>query len=293
MALVFNNVPFYVKGIPKKKKVQEPKDTHNENVNDIKFRHFKFIFFDLTVISIVFVTILSFLLFPPAGLLLAIILLPCVLIIILSSRFVDSIYREITEMHERRRKLAGEQGEAEVAEHLRKLNNRFIVINRLEFSTGGDIDHIVVGPTGFFIIETKNLKGKVIIKDRNFQYVKTGSGGGVYPGEAPNPFIQVKRLRILLKEQLRMRAREERLDIPIPFIHEVVVFGSNTEVSDDGSYGVPVLFPEELPSHILSKGISLTDSAVNTLSYLLLRDLKKKKKHLPLKPEKNYLSYIR
>jgi hypothetical protein len=54
----------------------------------------------------------------------------------------------------------GAVGEYEVGAELERLSDNYFVFNDVD--TGrGNIDHIVVGPTGFFAIETKDWKGVV------------------------------------------------------------------------------------------------------------------------------------
>ncbi|MEY2501627.1 MAG: hypothetical protein QOI07_1961 [Verrucomicrobiota bacterium] len=54
----------------------------------------------------------------------------------------------------------GAIGECEVAAELERLSDRFTVFNNVN-TRRGNLDHVVVGPTGFFAIETKNWKGLI------------------------------------------------------------------------------------------------------------------------------------
>lgn len=57
----------------------------------------------------------------------------------------------------------GLQGEQNVSDHLtRNLNDDYYLINDLYLQGGGgDIDHVVLGPTGVFVLETKNWSGNI------------------------------------------------------------------------------------------------------------------------------------
>ncbi len=55
----------------------------------------------------------------------------------------------------------GRAAEVAVARRLRRLGPSYRVIHDLVLPTGGDADHIVVGPSGVFVIETKSYNGKV------------------------------------------------------------------------------------------------------------------------------------
>jgi hypothetical protein len=53
------------------------------------------------------------------------------------------------------------------------LNNEYSMLNdvKLRGIAGGNIDHVVVGPTGIFVIETKNIKGKISYYGDNWEGV--------------------------------------------------------------------------------------------------------------------------
>jgi len=56
------------------------------------------------------------------------------------------------------------------------LSNEYSLFNNVKLKeTWGDIDHIVVGPTGIFVIETKNRKGKISYYGDNWEGVGRGS----------------------------------------------------------------------------------------------------------------------
>lgn len=51
----------------------------------------------------------------------------------------------------------GKRGEAAVSEALKDLPNEYVLLNDLMLPDGrGNIDHLVMGPNGLFVIETKN-----------------------------------------------------------------------------------------------------------------------------------------
>jgi hypothetical protein len=58
---------------------------------------------------------------------------------------------------------AGTSGERAVARTLRELDDSYYLLNNVRLPRGrGDIDHILLGPNGVFVIETKNYSGKVM-----------------------------------------------------------------------------------------------------------------------------------
>lgn len=57
---------------------------------------------------------------------------------------------------------SGALGEKEIACYLKRLPDTYTVINDLHFADSyGNIDHVVIGPTGVFAIDVKNWRGTV------------------------------------------------------------------------------------------------------------------------------------
>jgi hypothetical protein len=65
----------------------------------------------------------------------------------------------------------GLEGEKRVAKLLTSsLSNDYYLINSISFANDhGDIDHIVLGPNGVFVIETKNWSGRITCQGDNWQ----------------------------------------------------------------------------------------------------------------------------
>ncbi len=84
----------------------------------------------------------------------------------------------------------GLEGEKLVADYLNTLPKDYYVYNDVKLpGKGGNIDHIVIGPTGIYVIETKNYSGKYRIKGNQWIYYKNG-----YPKVIKNnPGTQVRR----------------------------------------------------------------------------------------------------
>lgn len=57
----------------------------------------------------------------------------------------------------------GAEGERRTAHTLHRLGSRYRVVHDLPMPRGGNIDHVVVGPTGVFTIETKHYSADVVI----------------------------------------------------------------------------------------------------------------------------------
>lgn len=163
--------------------------------------------------------------------------------------------------------ISGSIGEEEVAEHLSKLDERYLVINDFKISEKRDIDHIVIGPTGIYVIETKNLKGKVIYKN-GFKYIKKEE----FEGKATDPVKQAKAHASLLRRYLENAVKEKGLKIRIPFIKPIAVFTHETDVEIYDNIDVPILRPEEVPKYISSQKEVLNKDIQKVIENFLIDD---------------------
>ncbi|GMQ62933.1 nuclease-related domain-containing protein [Vallitalea maricola] len=92
---------------------------------------------------------------------------------------------------------SGLKGEKEVLNLLSDLPKRYKVISDILIqgkNTSSQLDYVIVGSNGIFIVEAKNIKG-TISGNGNSKYltqVKIGKGGKEYRRELYNPTLQVK-----------------------------------------------------------------------------------------------------
>ncbi len=110
--------------------------------------------------------------------------------------------------------LKGAEGEETVARILSFLPANHTVFNDLQFDPGGPaFDHIVVAPTGIFVIETKNWSGEITFQN----------GQVLCNGRAPNrpPLKQVKEEASALLDHLSAAGCPE---VPV---HPVICFVGN------------------------------------------------------------------
>ncbi len=65
----------------------------------------------------------------------------------------------------------GIKGESIVRRYLNQLPEDYFIFNDVKFpGSYGNIDHVVIGSNGIFIIETKNFKGFFLVKDKEWYY---------------------------------------------------------------------------------------------------------------------------
>jgi hypothetical protein len=130
------------------------------------------------------------------------------------------------DRYERERKnwRKGAAGECMVADVLAALSDDYSVINDVT-TASGNLDHIVVGPTGLFSIETKNWRGRV---------TADGKGELISNGTAcSKPYVRKFLSRSMgVLEQIRSLARRDDI-----FIRAVMVFPKAWVEAPYGSTG--------------------------------------------------------
>jgi len=58
--------------------------------------------------------------------------------------------------------VVGKRGESAVTDILKSLSDDYVLLNDLTLAEGkGNVDHFLIGPSGLFVIETKNYSGNV------------------------------------------------------------------------------------------------------------------------------------
>jgi hypothetical protein len=130
-----------------------------------------------------------------------------------------AISRATATVHKRAVYGYGEEGERFLQQALRSiLDDRYIAFWGFPRSRGGDVDAVVVGPSGVFAIEAKHHNGDIQYTEGGWRQVKTGRGGTAYFGDNfGNPGAQtmggVHDLKAFL-EQKNIKT----------FIHGVLVF---------------------------------------------------------------------
>ncbi len=143
--------------------------------------------------------------------------------------------------------LKGAKGEETAGRALALLPETFTVFHGLAAAGpgiltqgGADFDHVAVGPTGVFVIETKNWSGEIAVQN----------GELICDGDRPSrpPLDQVKAAATLMRSRLKDATG---LDVPVS---PVLCFASNPlAAGQQGSAGVFVCNADQLTDVILSK----------------------------------------
>jgi hypothetical protein len=102
----------------------------------------------------------------------------------------------------------GVSGERHVGQVLAaELPQTYALLNGLKLPRGaGDIDHLVVGPTGVFLLETKTMAGHIVCEaDGTWHRTRVGRSGTPYDAYIGDPAAQVLRNIFAVRQALRRR----------------------------------------------------------------------------------------
>lgn len=156
----------------------------------------------------------------------------------------------------------GVDGELLIAEELRTaLPDGFFIINDIIKRRGGNIDHIIVGPTGVFAINAKNWKGTVT----------PSADGELLINKRPTSHREVHRLAGTAKELKNAILSGVKVDL---FVQPLLIFESTRVEVPSGKVGVVhCLWKEKAAEHIQNHRSSrpLTDEQVNLIRDFLSR----------------------
>jgi hypothetical protein len=140
--------------------------------------------------------------------------------------------------------LGGWNGERQVAKLLKStLSDEYYLVNEVSFGDGkGDVDHIVLGPNGVFVVETKNWSGKITCRGDEWQRQDRRKFKG-------NPSKQVKKNVAKIKLVLEASSALKRHGV---WVEGIVVFTNNNAILNLNNPTVPILKLSEFPNYITS-----------------------------------------
>jgi hypothetical protein len=154
---------------------------------------------------------------------------------------------------------SGAFGEDLVTRELEKLDNSHYLINGVVIPPNrGDTDHIVIGPTGIFAIESKNYGGEIECDGDSWTRYKVGRKGRRYDLSIGRPSKQVKRNAKVLKDFILKHSDEIfNGEIPHIWVHSIVVFTNENVGLSMKNPTVNVLRVVELSGYIRNKNPEL------------------------------------
>jgi hypothetical protein len=152
----------------------------------------------------------------------------------------------------------GLKGEDLVSQSLMNLNDEYYLISDIRFSDNfGNIDHIVLGPNGVFVIETKNYRGVIeCVGDEWGKFYEEARYQKYY--ETRSPSKQVKRNAIRVKQIIDSANILDR-SINL-WVDGIVVFVDPTVILKLSNPTVPILRSNQLCDYIINKPTKITFS---------------------------------
>jgi len=135
----------------------------------------------------------------------------------------------------------GWEGEKRVAKLLKAtLSDDYCLVNEVRLDKGGDLDHLVLGPNGIFVIETKNWSGKIACQGDDWQRQDRNKFNG-------SPSRQVKKNTTKIKRLLEAQPALRSHGI---WVEPIVVFTNNNIELHLNKPTVTILRLHELPNYI-------------------------------------------
>ena len=162
-------------------------------------------------------------------------------------------------------------GEQVVVESLQSLSDSYSLINNVNLPNSyGDIDHVVLGSNGIFIIETKNFEGEIRCEgDKWYQYKDIWKIPEEH--EIKSPSNQVKRNALRLKQYIKSKnifSKSLRL-----WVEGIVVFSHDNVTLRCDNPTVPILSKLQLSDYIQNKEsmIKFSSQELEKVAKILLK----------------------
>lgn len=165
----------------------------------------------------------------------------------------------------------GIKGELLITSSLKRLGKEYHLINDVRLPNSyGNIDHIVLGPNGIFIIETKNFEGEIRCEgDIWYQYKDTWKITGEQEIKSPSKQVKANALRLKqFIESQNIFKKSKRI-----WVEGIVVFANpNANLKLDNPT-VPVLKTEKLCDYIKNKKmeIKFSDKELESIGKVILK----------------------
>ena len=144
----------------------------------------------------------------------------------------------------------GLEGERQVENLLKStLNDKYYLLSDVRFRGGfGDIDHIVLGPNGLFVIETKNWTGRITCHGDQWQRSNQHKNG---TDASSSPSRQVKKNASRVRDVIEAADKLGHLRV---WVEGIVVFTNRNADLRIYDPTVPALRLHELSNFIISHG---------------------------------------
>ena len=170
---------------------------------------------------------------------------------------------------ELRRQQAGDFGEQYIMNELRMLPTDFQLLHNVTLPTvlAMQIDILIITPKGIVILEIKNIKGTVLLKNNPRQLIRTTETGEVTV--FTHPEIQLEQYMQGIKHFLQQH------NITIPIYGAIVFPFNNAQIQREGD-GLPILMAKDLPMFIHTLPINSESISIQPITSKIMKHLKTK-----------------
>ncbi len=167
---------------------------------------------------------------------------------------------------------SGLTGEVKTQAILCSLPSEYNVIVNANIEYTGqksELDSIVVGPTGVFIVETKNYSGIIRgnINDQYLQHVKISGGGNEYTSSFYNPVKQVATHTYRLSGLLKSKGIDK-------YVHNCVFFSAkdiSLQIEETENSPTPIfMMRDHLLNHLTTFQPSLTSEDIDKITKIII-----------------------
>jgi hypothetical protein len=141
----------------------------------------------------------------------------------------------------------GASGEETVIRVLEDISGPRFVINDVMKPDGTNIDHVLLRWNGIFVIETKNVNGKITCNGDYWHRTKTGRQGTQYEGRIGSPSKQAKGNALFLSKLIQGHSTEifGRPNVKV-WVNAIVMFTNYEAEVNATNPTVPIVRPGEL-----------------------------------------------
>ena len=139
---------------------------------------------------------------------------------------------------------AGRAGEEAVRRALAGLDDRYYLLNGVTVPGARmEIDHLLVGPRGLFVLETKAHGGTIVYGDGQWWRLQAGARGVLQRQQIGNPSAQAQRNTRLLRRYLAAHLGARATALPLV---PIVVFTHPHAMLDADDAPIPVVHLRQL-----------------------------------------------
>jgi hypothetical protein len=103
--------------------------------------------------------------------------------------------------------------EALIVMLLRDLDDHWHLFNNVKLKTGGDLDHVLIGPGGVFCISKKSIKGT---------YSISPAGSHLLNGSVTDQLVEAKTLALKLRNWLEVKLHDSSQVRKVPWIQPIL-----------------------------------------------------------------------